>query len=57
VAIFHFATAVSKDIQSILINRFFAGFMGTAPLAVAGGTIADIYNNRTRGIAVSSQNI
>ncbi|ORY11887.1 major facilitator superfamily domain-containing protein [Clohesyomyces aquaticus] len=52
-AIFHFATAVSKDIQSILINRFFAGFFGTSPLAVAGGVFVDLFDNTTRGFAVT----
>jgi DHA1 family multidrug resistance protein-like MFS transporter len=51
-AIFQFAVAVSKDVQSIMINRFFAGFFGTAPLAVSGGVCVDIFDNRTRGIAV-----
>jgi DHA1 family multidrug resistance protein-like MFS transporter len=55
VAIFHFAVAVSKDIQSIMINRFFAGFFGTSPLAVAGGVFVDLFDNKTRGIAVCSK--
>lgn len=52
-AIFHFAVAVSKDIQSIFVNRFFAGFFGTSPLAVAGGVFADMYDSKIRGVAVS----
>ncbi|KAF1999565.1 MFS general substrate transporter [Amniculicola lignicola CBS 123094] len=52
-AIFHFAVAVSKDIQSILINRFFAGFFGTSPLAVAGGVFVDLFDNKIRGFAVT----
>jgi DHA1 family multidrug resistance protein-like MFS transporter len=51
-AIFHFAVGVSKDVQSIMINRFFAGFFGTSPLAVAGAVLADMFDNKTRGIAV-----
>ena len=51
-AIFHFATAVSKDLQSILINRFFAGFFGTSPLAVGGGVFVDLFDNGSRGAAV-----
>jgi DHA1 family multidrug resistance protein-like MFS transporter len=46
--------AVSKDVQSIMINRFFAGFFGTAPLAVGGGVFVDLFDNKTRGIAVSA---
>ncbi|KAN0102174.1 MFS general substrate transporter [Hyaloscypha variabilis] len=52
-AIFHFATAVSKDLQSILINRFFAGFFGTSPLAVGGGVFVDLFDNKMRSNAVT----
>ncbi|KAL5086198.1 hypothetical protein Trisim1_009527 [Trichoderma cf. simile WF8] len=52
-AIFHFAVAVSKDLQSIMINRFFAGFFGTSPLAVGGAVFVDLFDNKTRGIAVT----
>ncbi|KAH8124981.1 hypothetical protein FP744_10004927 [Trichoderma asperellum] len=52
-AIFQFAVAVSKDVQSIMINRFFAGFFGTAPLAVGGGVFVDLFDNKTRGVAVT----
>jgi MFS family permease len=51
-AIFHFAVAVSKDLQSILINRFFAGFFGTSSLAVSGAVMVDMFDNKSRGIAV-----
>ncbi|RFU78331.1 mfs transporter, dha1 family, multidrug resistance [Trichoderma arundinaceum] len=52
-AIFHFAVGVSKDLQSILINRFFAGFFGTSPLAVGGAVFVDLFDNKTRGNAVT----
>ncbi|KAK4066284.1 uncharacterized protein Triagg1_8116 [Trichoderma aggressivum f. europaeum] len=52
-AIFHFAVAVSKNLQSIMINRFFTGFFGTSPLAVGGAVFVDLFDNRTRGIAVT----
>lgn len=51
-AIFHFAVAVSKDLQSILINRFFAGFFGTSHLTVGGAVFVDLFDNKTRGMAV-----
>ncbi|UKZ57064.1 hypothetical protein TrVGV298_010916 [Trichoderma virens] len=50
-AIFHFAVAVSKDLQRIMINRFFAGFFGTGPLAVGGAVFVDLFDNKTRSIA------
>jgi DHA1 family multidrug resistance protein-like MFS transporter len=37
-----------------LINRFFAGFFGTSPLAVGGGVFVDLFDNKMRGNAVST---
>ena len=50
---FSFAVGVSKDIQSILICRFFAGFVGAAPLVVAPAAFTDMFNARTRGTAIA----
>lgn len=49
---FTFAAAVSKDLQTLMISRFFQGFLGSAPLAVVGGAFADMYDNRNRGKAL-----
>lgn len=38
-AIFSFATAIGKDIQTILITRFFTGFFGSAPVTNTGGVL------------------
>lgn len=51
--IFNTAVAVSKDIQTLMICRFFSGVFGSSPLAVVAAIFSDIYNNRTRGIAVA----
>ncbi|SCU93471.1 LADA_0G03268g1_1 [Lachancea dasiensis] len=50
---FTFACAVSKDLQSILITRFFAGFIGAAPLAIVPACMFDMYDNESRGTAVT----
>lgn len=50
---FNFATAVSKDIQSIMICRFFAGFIGAAPLVVAPAAFTDMYTSKYRGLAIT----
>ncbi|SCU84824.1 LAFA_0D12222g1_1 [Lachancea sp. 'fantastica'] len=50
---FTFATAVSKDLQSILITRFFSGFVGAAPLAIVPACMFDMFNTETRGKAVT----
>ncbi|KAG7193018.1 uncharacterized protein KQ657_001132 [Scheffersomyces spartinae] len=50
---FCFATATSKDLQSIMITRFFTGFIGAAPLAVCPAVMADLYSAASRGVAIS----
>jgi MFS family permease len=51
-ALFSFATGASKDIQSIIITRFFAGFFGAAPITCTGGVFADIWDSSQRGNAI-----
>ncbi|MCJ1335665.1 hypothetical protein MMC09_000938 [Bachmanniomyces sp. S44760] len=50
--IFSFATAVSKDIQTVLITRFFTGFFGSAPVTNTGGVLGDIWAPKQRGAAI-----
>ncbi|KAI1780970.1 MFS general substrate transporter [Hypoxylon cercidicola] len=52
-SVFSVACATAKDIQTLLICRFFAGFFGACPLAVVAAVFSDIYNNATRGIAIT----
>jgi DHA1 family multidrug resistance protein-like MFS transporter len=52
-AIFNFAVAVSKDVQTMMISRFFAGFFGSAPLSVVAAVFSDIFSNEARGMAVT----
>ncbi|KAJ5246853.1 Efflux pump bik6 [Penicillium chermesinum] len=41
--VFSFGTATAKDIQTVLITRFFTGFFGSAPVTSTGGpTMAPI---------------
>jgi DHA1 family multidrug resistance protein-like MFS transporter len=51
--LFSVATATGKDLQTVLICRFFSGFFGACPLAVVAAVFSDMYDNRTRGIAVT----
>lgn len=51
-ASFLFGTATSKDIQTILITRFFAGFFGSAPVTNTGGVLGDIWAPEQRGTAI-----
>jgi MFS family permease len=52
-SIFNISVAVGKDLQTVLICRFWAGFFGACPLAVVAAVFTDIFDNRTRGIAIT----
>ncbi|KAL8867338.1 MAG: hypothetical protein Q9174_005727, partial [Haloplaca sp. 1 TL-2023] len=51
-AVFSFGTATAKDVQTILITRFFAGFFGSAPVTNTGGVLGDIWAPEVRGTAI-----
>lgn len=53
-AIFNLAVATGKDAQTVFVCRFFAGFMGAAPLTIVGAVFADMFNHRQRGLAVTT---
>ncbi|KAF2878224.1 major facilitator superfamily domain-containing protein [Massariosphaeria phaeospora] len=50
--LFCFASATAKDIQTLLITRFFGGLFGGAPLSNTGGVLADIWPATQRGPAL-----
>ena len=52
-AIFSIAVATAKDLQTIMICRFFAGIFGSSPLAIVAAVFADMFDNRLRGLAVA----
>lgn len=52
-SLFNIACATAKDIQTILLCRFFSGFFGACPLAVVAAVFSDMFDNSTRGIAVT----
>jgi MFS transporter, DHA1 family, multidrug resistance protein len=52
-----FGTAVAKDVQTIMITRFFAGFFSSAPVTNTGGVLADLFPPSQRGIAIASYSI
>lgn len=51
-AIFAFGTATAKDIQTVMITRFFAGVFGSAPVTNTGGVLGDIWSAKQRGVAI-----
>ncbi|KAF9887736.1 hypothetical protein FE257_009689 [Aspergillus nanangensis] len=52
-SLFSAACAAAPSLPALCILRFFAGAFGSAPLTNAGGTIADMYPARQRGLALS----
>lgn len=52
-SLFSVATATAKDLQTVLLTRFFAGVFGSCPLAVVAAVFSDMFDNRTRGLAIT----
>lgn len=52
-SIFTIGSAASKDIQTLIICRFFAGLFGASPLCVVPAVLSDLYNSTYRGVAIS----
>ncbi len=55
--VFSFGTATAKDIQTILITRFFTGFFGSAPVSNTGGVLGDIWAPTERGYAIMAYSL
>jgi len=49
--IFQIATAVSGNLESIMLTRFFGGLFASAPLAIIGGLFVDFFGPVDRGVA------
>ncbi|KIS71591.1 putative mfs-multidrug-resistance transporter [Mycosarcoma maydis] len=43
----------SPNIESLLVFRFLSGFFGSSPLVNTGGTLADMFNAKQRGLAMA----
>ncbi|CAG8897584.1 unnamed protein product [Penicillium egyptiacum] len=52
-SIFAIATATSKDVQTLMLTRFFSGFFSASPIAIVPAVFADIWNNQMRGVAIA----
>ncbi|OCF72400.1 membrane transporter [Kwoniella mangroviensis CBS 8886] len=50
---FNIPCALAPNIGCLLASRFICGFFGSAPLTLAGGTIADIWGPEERGFAIA----
>jgi MFS family permease len=52
-ALFNLGGALAKNIETIIITRFFAGLFGSSMLTNAGGCIADVFSAKERGLATA----
>lgn len=52
-SIFQIGVAAGKDLQTILLCRFWGGIFGACPLAVVAAVFSDMFDNRTRGLAIT----
>lgn len=50
---FGFAVGAAEDIQTVILCRFFGGFIGAAPLTVSIAAMADIFDAKARGKATT----
>ncbi|KAG8976550.1 hypothetical protein FRC05_003389 [Tulasnella sp. 425] len=53
VPVFNIACSRATTVNQMLAFRFFAGLGGSAPLAIGGGTIGDLFSADNRGKALS----
>ena len=51
--LFSAATATAKDLQTVLITRFFGGVFASCPLGVVAAVFSDMFDNKTRGLAIT----
>src|SRR3569833_6883 len=50
---FSFGSATAKDLQTLMITRFFGAFFASAPVTNTGGVLGDLYSPAWRGIAMA----
>ena len=52
-AIFCFGSGAAKDVQTVMITRFFTGLFASAPVTNTGGVMGDIWSPSQRGTAIA----
>lgn len=52
-SIFQLGVASAKDLQTVILCRFWGGVFGACPLAVVAAVFSDMFDNRTRGMAIT----
>ena len=52
--IFQIPVAVARNVETIMLGRFIGGFAASAPLAIVGGALADVWDPIPRAYAISA---
>lgn len=52
-SIFAVASSTCKDIQTLLLSRFFMAVFGSAPVALTASVYADMFDSHSRGKALT----
>lgn len=52
-ATFSLGIAAGKDVQTVLICRFWSGVFGASPMTVVAGVFVDMFDGRSRGAATT----
>lgn len=52
-SVFATASATCKDIQTLMISRFFMAVFGSAPIALTASVYADMFSTESRGTALT----
>lgn len=50
--VFTIAVATTENLQAIMLCRFFAGLMASAPISNVAGSLADMWDDHDRALAV-----
>lgn len=50
--VFNVPVAVARNVETIMLGRFFGGFFASAPLAIVGGALSDIWDPIPRAYAI-----
>ncbi|TVY36221.1 putative transporter [Lachnellula occidentalis] len=51
-SVFQLGVAAGKDLQTVLLCRFWSGLSGASPMTIGAAIFSDMFDDRTRGLAI-----
>lgn len=51
--LFTMGVGLAKNIRTVLVLRFFAGYFGSPPMSIAGGTVSDLWGNNPADMSIA----